>query len=44
MCFKKKNVKVKASAKGTNWLCVLFGHVWTYKNGKRVCSRCGYEG
>lgn len=22
-------------------LCVLFGHIWTKKDGKYVCSRCG---
>lgn len=27
------------------WLCVLTGgHVWTYENGKRACTKCGVIG
>lgn len=22
-------------------LCILFGHIWTKKDGKYVCARCG---
>ena len=49
MCFKSKKVKktkkVKVAAKLPSWLCIILGgHVWTYQNGKKVCSRCGLEG